>query len=70
MMRRSITFLPPPLVFRGRAGVGVRSEQMTFLEKRSWQETPTLTLTRSTRGGDEKLGPKRMMDLAEPETRP
>ena len=36
---------PPPLVLRGRVGVGV--------ERRLAHKTPTLTLPRSTRGGEE-----------------
>ena len=37
---------PPPPVLRGRVGVGV--------ERRSAEETPTLSLPRSTRGGEEE----------------
>jgi hypothetical protein len=37
---------PPPPVLRGRVGVGV--------ERRLAHQTPTLTLPRSTRGGEEE----------------
>jgi len=44
---------PPPLVLRGRAGVGAEGLPST-VECRSAHETPTLTLPRSTRGGEEE----------------